>query len=246
MVKVPAKNTNNGQYGPQICHHLDCDERRRLFDLATAICEAGNNLGSFVYNSAGGNDGDLDEELTADWVSELDTATRVCRPSWKRVDLFVDACTLATHSASGRMAGTPLLAPRSFSTPWAAFNLNWRPDIPMISIDSLAERYGLPDFRPALLDLFSEHFENPSIHCIGGRQRTHADPQLPFTNVMVWYSFRIQMQSMDDGLVTDPRRLNAMPPSDEWPLGRYDTALLVEDSSTLTVSPDVGLAGIFF
>ena len=28
--------------------------------------------------------------------------------------------------------------------------------------------------------------------------------RLPFTDIMVWFSFRIQMRSMDDGLVTDP------------------------------------------
>ena len=246
VVKIPAENTNNGQYGPQICCHLNRDERRRLFDLATAIREAGNDLGSIVYNLAGGDNRDLDEELSTDWVSELDTATRVCRPSQKRVDLFADAYALATHSASDGMTGALSLAPRSFSTSWATFNLNQKPDIPDISIDSLAEMYGLLDLCPALLNLFSERFGNPSVHHIGGRRRTHADAQLPFTNVMVWFSFCMQTRSMDNGLVTDPRRLTAMLPSNEWPLGCYDTALLVEDSSTLTASLDIGLEGMFF
>ena len=50
---------------------------------------------------------------------------------------------------------------------------------------------------------------------------------------------------MDDGSINDPRRLSATPPSDLWPLGRYDTALLVEDSANPAASPNVGLDGTF-
>ena len=50
VIKVPSENTNNGQYSPQICQHLDHDERRRLFDLTTAIREAGNDLEAIIYN----------------------------------------------------------------------------------------------------------------------------------------------------------------------------------------------------
>ena len=48
IIKVPLENTNNGQYSPQICQHLDHDERRRLFNLATAICKAGNDLEAII------------------------------------------------------------------------------------------------------------------------------------------------------------------------------------------------------
>ena len=51
---------------------------------------------------------------------------------------------------------------------------------------------------------------------------------------------------MDDGSVVDPRRLNAMPPSNMWPLGRYDTALFISDSVDVSTSPDVGLNGKYF
>ena len=56
----------------------------------------------------------------------------------------------------------------------------------------------------------------------------------------------MQTRSMDDGSVTKPRRLNAAPLSDEWPLEQYDTVLLVKDSSNPAVSPDVGLDGKYF
>ena len=246
VVKTPSENTNNGQYGPQICRHLDRDERRRLFDLATAIQEAGDDLGSILYNSSGGQDsgGDEEPELNADWITELNVVAPPCGPSRKAVDLFATANALATHSASEGMTSVPQPL-RTFSTLRAAFNLNRRPDITQISIDSLAEKYNLPDFRPALLDLFSQPLQNPSVHHIGGRRRTHTNSELPFDNAMVWSSLRIQTRSMDDGLVTDPQRLNAIPPSDMLPLGRYDTALFVEDSVNPAVSPEVGLDGEF-
>jgi len=53
VIKVPSENTNNGQYGPQICQHLDRDKKRQLFDLATAIHKAGGDLESIIYNSMG-------------------------------------------------------------------------------------------------------------------------------------------------------------------------------------------------
>jgi hypothetical protein len=248
VIKIPSENTNNGQYGPQICKHLDRDEKRRLFDLATAIHEAGGNLESLLYDSAGSHGDEngerLDEELNEDWVTELDTVATVCGPSRKEVNLFAAAGALVARSLLGGATSIPQPL-RAFSTLRAAFNLNRKPDIPKISIDALAQLYNLPDLHPALLD-FYEHPQNPSIHRIGGRRRTWANNQLPFENVMVWYSLRVQTQSMDDGSLSDPRRLNAMPPSDLWTLGRYDTALFVHDSTNVTISPEVGLDGMFF
>ena len=246
VIKVPSENTNNGQYGPQICRHLDRDEKRRLFDLATAIQEAGGDLESIIYNSISdqgdGDDEEPDNELNVDWTAELDTVGIACGPSRKVVDLFTVADTLITRATSEGPASLPRPL-RTFSTSWAAFNLNRQPDIRAISVDSLSEKYNLPDLHPALLDFFSKHLRNPSVHHIGGRRRTRANTSLPFKEVMVWYSLRVQTRSLDDGSVTDPRRLTAMPPCDSWPLGRYDTALFVHDSANPAPSPAIGLDG---
>ena len=209
-------------------------------------------MGSILYESAGGQsaggDEELDEELNANWVAELDTVATACGPSRKTVDLFATADALAVRPMSEGMTDVPRPL-RTFSTSQAAFNLNRKPDIARISIDLLAEMYNLPDLHPALLDFFSEHLQNPSksIHRIGGRRRNEANTQLPFDHVAVWFSLRIQTRSTDDGsLITDPRRLVAMPSSELWPLGRYDTALFVDDGTDRTTSPEVGLDGKFF
>ena len=141
IIKIPSENTNKGQYGPQICRHLNRNERRRLFDLVTAIREAGNDLEAILYNPANRDEDGLDEELNTNWVAELGTVAKPCGPSQKRVDLF-----------AARMASALSLAPRTFSTPWAAFNLNQKSDIPQISVDLLTKMYGLLDLRPALLN----------------------------------------------------------------------------------------------
>lgn len=246
VVKVPSKNTNNGQYGPHICSYLDRDEKMRLFDLATSICEAGGDLGSILYGPAGddgeGNDDELDIELNADWIAGLETVSTLCGPSRKKVDLFATAGALVTHIASQGTSGIPQPL-RTFSTSRAAFNLSRKPDIPRISIDALAVLCNLPDLRPALLDFFSKSSNNNHIHSIGGRRRSHPNTQLPFSEVAVWYSFRMQTYTAGDGSVTDPRRVSALPPCESWPLGRYNTALFVHDSANPSDSPGVGLNG---
>ena len=247
-IKVPSENTNNGQYGPQICRHLDRDERRQLFDLCTAIHEAGGNLETIIYNTLGDgheDGGALDDEFNENWVAELDTVSRVCGPSRETVDLFAVADTLVARAQSEDSAN--ILSPlRTFSTPWAAFNLGRRPDIPRISVDLLAEKYELPDLRPALLDFLSKWTKNVSVYRIGGRRQSRVDDQLPFDDLAVWYSIRLQTHSLDDpgSSITEPRRLVARPPCDSWPLGRYDSVIFSHDSTNPSSSPDIGLDGM--
>jgi len=159
-IKVPSENTNNGQYGPQICRYLDHDEKRHLFNLATAIHEAGDDLESIIYNSLGNqgdNDGkEPDDEPNADWIAELDTVSTACGPSREVVDLFATAGALIAHTTSEGPINIPQ-PPCTFLTSQAAFNLNRKLDIARIPVDLLAEKYNLPDLRPALLDFFADH-----------------------------------------------------------------------------------------
>ena len=245
-IKVPSENTNNGQYGPHICQYLDRDEKRRLFDLATAIHEAGGDLESIIYNVSGNqqdpNDDTLDDEPNEDWIAELGTTSTTCGPSRKTVDLFAAASVLIARTQSEDPASIPQPL-RTFSTSWTAFNLKRRADIARISVDSLAEKYNLPDLRPALLDFLSQYAQSPLVHCISGPRRTWVDTRLPFEHVMAWSSLRLQTRSLGDGSVTEPRRLMAMPPCESWPIGRYDSAIFAHDRTNPARSPGVGLDG---
>jgi len=60
---------------------------------------------------------------------------------------------------------------------------------------------------------------------------------LPFTHLRIWYSVRMQMRSTDATGLTDPQRVSAMPPTTDWPFGRYDTVLL---SNGTTPGPGLG------
>lgn len=51
----------------------------------------------------------------------------------------------------------------------------------------------------------------------------------------------MQMRTSDAEGLTDPQRVCAAPPSDDWPFGRYDTILI---SNGTKVGP--GLAGIIY
>jgi hypothetical protein len=88
VIKVPSENTNNGQYGPQICRYLDRDEKGRLFDLATAIFEAGGDLETILYGATsnhgdGDNEDEPDDIFNAGWITDLDTIATPCGPSRK-------------------------------------------------------------------------------------------------------------------------------------------------------------------
>ena len=247
VIKTPSENTKNGEYSPQICRNLNCNEKRCLFNLATAICEAGDDrLDSICYGSGSNQDNEEAEEKepNKDWVRELDTVATACEPSRKPVDLFMVAEDLMCSRLDGTLN---ILRPlHTFATSLVAFNLSRTLDISRVSVDSLAELYNLPDLCTALLNFLSEYLQNSLTHQIGGHCRTQPNLSLPFDDVMVWSSIRAQTRLMDDGSVVDPRRLNVMPPSNMWPLGRYDTALFISDSADMLTSPDIGLNGKYF
>ena len=170
VIKTTSENTNNGQYGPQICRHLDRNEKQRLFDLATAIQGAGEDLESILYGAAvdqGDGGEEPDDELNVGWIADLGTVATACGPSRKQVDLFAAASILVAHAGSEEPTSIPRPL-RTFTTSRAAFNVNRKPDISHISINALAQIYSLPDLRPALLDFFFQHLNNPSFHNISG------------------------------------------------------------------------------
>ena len=171
-----------------------------------AICEAGGDLESIIYKNTGNKsnaDETPDDEFDEDWITELDTVGSACGPSRKTINLFVVANALAICAISED--STNVVQPfHTFSTPWAAFNLSRLLDIPQISVDSLTEKYKLPDLRPALINFLSKYSQNISVHCILGWQQSWADFRLPFNDVMVWHLLHLQTYSLDNDSVTEP------------------------------------------
>lgn len=61
-IKDPSDSTNNPNFEPQICHYLDRADKRRRFDLATAVREARVSL-RIVRSGKKGFDSDDEEFL---------------------------------------------------------------------------------------------------------------------------------------------------------------------------------------
>ena len=52
---------------------------------------------AILYNLGSRDEEESDEELNTDWVAELGTVARACRPSRKRINLFAATSIPATH-----------------------------------------------------------------------------------------------------------------------------------------------------
>jgi hypothetical protein len=250
-VKNPAEFINNRQYNPQICRFLDRVEKRRDFDLATTIRRQGIVLDDYLEEDSNTEEGLGDGSASVpEWIDELDTNEGLTGPSRKMVDFFADATLLLTKPRS-----TLLLPLRTFASTSIAFRLNYRADITRMAVDKVAEKFQIPDLRSALADYLASHSQNPraSRH-IGGR-RNLVQPNvsnLPFKDVRVWYSVRMQMKGGGDdhaasGISSPPRRLFAFPPSPKsFPLGRYDCAIFSHDVGDLMMNePGIGFQGEF-
>ena len=227
-----GRSGNNQSYSPQICRWLDCSEKHRNFSLALSIhemqlhaCDT-NPLEHYDDNP---NDTDSDADNGND---DDDQGTTRSDPS--QPDLFSRAASLSTNINPS----TPLPL-RAMSTNTTAFQLNFRPSLPPTTVDEAAIKFNLPDLRPALADYVQRSRDlRSSTTKIGQRWMSPHDAMLPFTHLRVWYSVRMQMRSSDATGLTDPQWVSAMPVTDNWPSGRYDTVLL---SNGMTPGP--GLEG---
>ena len=77
---------------------------------------------------------------------------------------------------------------------------------------------------------------------ISGRQGSTLNVQLPFEEIRIWNSVRVQNYDAAGGL-RRPQRLFAQPPSGDWQFGRCDTALFREVLDEGPVLPGSGLDG---
>ena len=203
VVKDPARSSNNQNFDSQICRYLDRQEKCRLFMHATTICEP-----DLAENS---DDSEAEDD----------------RPgSRKVIDYFERAATLVT----GKFPNAPRPY-RTFALSTVAFHLNFRPTMTNMTIDSAAELYELPDFRPAIADYLDRHFPDFT-HTIGGRRQSAPDCPLPFNCIQIWHKMRIQLRSSYDSKTLLPSQsLQASPASTKRPFGRYDHVIISSDGN---------------
>jgi len=158
-IKVPAGSSNNNNYEPQICQYLDRAEKCRSFEFITSL------LGQ---HTPGSPSSDVDSEPSSDTDPDSDSAPAVENEFELRVtgmdrtplspgyahpitNYFTIAAQLCTKNAD-----TIPLPLRMFSVNNnTAIHLGYDPSIRRMIIDDAAEKYGLPDLRPALADFLN-------------------------------------------------------------------------------------------
>ena len=244
FIKVPRDNTNNHDYYSQICRHLDRDEKRRYFDLATAIHSAVNidtpplqRIPSshrtadpdWIFDIGGNGD-------TTDWKSELPQVAQIYGPPRPVTDFFAIAAEIKTQP-------TPPLFPRTFATSTTAFHLNLRADTSRVGIRDISAQFAIPDLLPALRDFFSHYLRDQQNRTVAGRRGPLQNASVPFEHVRVWHSVRVQLKGGYSSIPTPADKLFASPPSDEWPTGRCDTAIFSKDAEGGPIRPPPGLDG---
>jgi hypothetical protein len=229
-IKVPRRSGNNQSYNPQICRWLDRSEKHRNFALALSISRPQLPAHDTDASELQDDDSDGTSEPENDHEQDQSNIT-----GWNssQLDLFAHAARLSASTTPS----TPLPL-RTLCTETTAFQLNFHPSLSSITVDEAATKFKLPDLRPALADYIqrSRDLRSPTLK-IGQRRSSPPGAILPFTHLQVWYSVRIQTHSSDAPGLTDPQRVRAMPVTDDWPFGRYDTVLL---SNGTALGPGLG------
>lgn len=215
FIKTPREKTNNRDYYSQICRHLDRDEKRRHFELATAIHTTTNTNTPPPSPSHRSAEPDWVFNMP-DWKLELPQVAQLYGPPRPVTDLFAIA-------AAGTQINPIPLFPRTFATQTTAFHLNIRADTSHASIADVSTKFAIPDLLPALRDFFSHYLHDQQNRAISGRRGPLWNADVPFEALRVWHSVRVQTESGYSP--TPPRKLFASAPSNEWPTGRCDTAI---------------------
>lgn len=230
-IKVPGRSGNNQSYNPQICRWLDRSEKHRNFALALSVREL--QLQAQDTSTPDLYDEDPND-ASPDVDSDSDDGDNNQSNALPHLDLFSRAARL-----SANVTPTTPLPLRTLYTDTTAFQLNFHPSLAKITVDEAATKFKLPDLRAALADYIrrSRDLQSPAFK-IGQRRSSPPNAAIPFTHLRVWYSVRMQMRSSDAAGLTDPQRVRAMPATDGWPFGRYDTVLL--SNGTM---PGPGLGG---
>ena len=234
QIKTPARSSNNREYEDQICRNLDCTNKCRRFDLATSVHdtqvdfrEAWDVINHCEVDDNHDDDGTDDQYITStsSLLSHIQPVANLSGPLRVTNNYFREAESL--------LEGATPNAPhprRTFIDAHTAFHLTRDPSFKQMTVDAVAQKFGLPDLRPSLADYLQRVTGNPAVYLIGGRRRALCECSLPFEMLQVWSNVCIQSKAYHNrNEVLPPQTLSAAPCSESWPLGRYDGVLVNTD-----------------
>ena len=124
-IKDPARQSNNNNYDPQICRHLDMKEKLRCFDLATTFRQLALDAAKEATSAStmeDNEDSDDDQESEGELVHDKLSISFLAL-SWPLTDYFAIARLLASSP------GTAPIPLRSFSVGLIAFHLTSKPSV---------------------------------------------------------------------------------------------------------------------
>ncbi|KAH7920650.1 hypothetical protein BV22DRAFT_1107578 [Leucogyrophana mollusca] len=236
-IKDPARRSNNNDYDPQICRHLDREEKRRRFDLVTSLKE--KRWESEITSDPDASDDDAEGDGGDEERPNASPSAVVSSDGPRAVTNYFAKAKLLLQAPQNSVP-TPL---RSFIANSTAVGLAYDPSIRRMLVDDVADKFHLPDLRGALSDyLQRENRLKGALHTIGGSRRASGPCPLPFDHLQVWYKVRLQQMSYHArDQILPAQTVNAAPPNSEWEHGRYDTVLVHTDDNYKW--PDSGLFG---
>ena len=260
-IKEPSRSSNHREYESQICRASDRLDKINNFDLAIAIRDL--KMAELVQEEEEEEDEpDSDPEDGEGEHQALQNGSKEKRrsrspnprePSKQSLDYFALATKLSAAYEKTREAGfrsSICLPLRTFSIPSTSFHLSRDPRWKRRTISDIVQQFRLPDLEPALkeyvrrLHVWGSQADKELV--VGGRRHTYKDKELPFTELDVWKSFRIQKREYFAPYRPLPARtIHALPPGEDeaWPHGRYEAGIVNHDDTQTW--PESGLNGEF-
>jgi hypothetical protein len=94
-IKIPSGSGNNQKYESQICCYLECEDKCRCFNLATAVLKANINFGNKADTP-----GPIDDDNNSESDDELEALQDTCDP------INTTASLLSNITSVNRLVGT--------------------------------------------------------------------------------------------------------------------------------------------
>ncbi|KAG1758540.1 hypothetical protein EDD22DRAFT_956778 [Suillus occidentalis] len=173
-VKDPARSSNNNNYDPQVCQHLDRAEKCCRFELATGLLDFEESTEKCDDSNPDDEDPDVND---AD--EHIPNGATWLRP----ITNYFEISGLLQRQELG-LVPLPL---RSFVVKHTALHLAYDPSIRKITVDEAATKFALLDLRPAIANFlqWEETYGHGHVHVIGGPRRAGPTAILPFDRIQI-------------------------------------------------------------
>jgi hypothetical protein len=226
-VKKPFRASNHKNWFPQTCRWLDRLYKRRTFDIMTAMVEA-----RVQHALRNGNAAVMDTDFE---IRNLEVHEKLLGPESESTDYFEKAELQRVATEHRLVPQKRLTRFRTYATDFTAFHLNGSPTITDVSIEEAVTMYNLPNLIHAMREFFfyNEIPQDGNGPVLGVRTWVPDDFQLPFTHIQIWHKMRVQTRSTRSPRLKPSRLIHAVPPCKEWPHGRSDPCLFINETPAL-------------